>query len=303
MDTHSSSQKNKASSGNLLWRILVTVLGSIFLFCIITYLVTPFFMVHPNKDADAAAALEGFPGLSQINIPCRNELSGYLLDDPSSERLLIFFYGIDDDAASSMLYFLENADAYAGLDIVAIDWPSYGDSKGYCSADSMRAAACDVVNTFNGEGASAVSGYSCSEIIIMGYSLGTGPAIYAASVCGCSDLILISPYYSSVDLYNNVIPIFYGPLNSLAGFRMDSFAYAQDVSISPLIIASETDARVPYESTLKLSECFPSGYSLVSFTGIEHGDLPEDAQVLAAIESVTLVQQTSPTLKSSVDSW
>ena len=100
-----------------------------------------------------------------------------------------------------------------------------------------------------------------------------------------------------------MIPIFYGPLNSLAGFRMDSFAYAQDVSISPLIIASETDARVPYESTLKLSECFPSGYSLVSFTGIEHGDLPEDAQVLAAIESVTLVQQTSPTLKSSVDSW
>lgn len=277
----SKDKKKLISRGERAWRVTVTVLGAVLLWCIITYLVTPFFMKYPNRDTEAEAML-GFSGMvHEVVIRAGSELSGYLLDDPSSERLLIYFYGISDNAASCMLDFLGSS-TYEDMDIAVIDWPSYGKSKGFCSDNSMRSAACAVVNAFK-EG--TVPGYSCSDIIIMGYSLGTGPAVYAAAECGCSDLVLISPYYCSADLYNRVTPIFYGPLKGLLGFRMDSFEYAKEVTIAPLIIASEADKRVPIESTGRLADCFPAGCETLILTSADHGSLPADPEVIQALNA------------------
>ena len=277
----SKDKKKQISRGERAWRVTVTMLGAVLLWCIITYLVTPFFMKFPNRDTEAEAMLGSFGNVREVVVHAGSELSGYLLDDPSSERLLIYFYGISDNAASCMLGFLDNS-TYEDIDIAVIDWPSYGKSKGFCSDNSMRSAACAVVNAFK-EG--AVWGYSCSDIIIMGYSLGTGPAVYAAAECGCSDLVLISPYYSAADLYNRVTPIFYGPLKGLLGFRMDSFEYAKEVSIAPLIIASETDTRVPIESSGRLADCFPAGCETLILSSADHGSLPADPEVLQALNA------------------
>lgn len=268
--------KNKISIGERLWRISVTVLGAVFLWCIITYLVTPFFMTHPHRNVQAEVQLEASPLVSSISIQGRHELSGYLLDDPGSDTLLIYFYGISDDAASCMLDFLkikESGAAYSSVDIAVVDWPSYGKSKGLCSDSTMKESACDIVRSFNE-----------SYVVIMGYSLGTGPAVYAASKCGCDDLILLSPYYSSSDLYNNVTPIFYGPLKGLLGFNIETFKYAPEVTVSPLVIACSGDRRVPYDSSEKLTGCFPEGCDLQVFSGIEHDALPFAPEVLHLID-------------------
>ena len=277
----SRHMRKPISRGERAWRVLVTVFGVIFLWCIITYLVTPLFMKYPNRDREAEAALGAMDTVRDITIQGNNSLSGYLLDDPSSDRLIIYFYGSSDNAAGSMLYFLDNPDTYAGLDIAVIDWPSYGMSKGWCSDSSMRTAACDIVNSFADGN---VSGYSCGEIVIMAYSLGTGPAVYAAAECGCSDLVLISPYCSSADLYNRVTPVFYGPLKGLLGFEMETGEYAQSVSLKPLIIASEGDSRVPIASSERLADCFPTGCDISILTSVDHGSLPSDKETLSLIK-------------------
>ncbi len=277
----SKHEKKQISKGERAWRVAVTVLGAVFLWCIITYLITPLFMKYPNRDIEAEQLLDHSGMAKEVAIHGTNELSGYLLDDPSSEKLLIYFYGISDNAASCMLDFLSSS-TYENIDIAVIDWPSYGKSKGFCSDSSMRDAACAIVTAFKEDG---ISGYSCSDIIIMGYSLGTGPAVYAAAECGCSDLILISPYYCAADLYNQVTPVFYGPLKGLLGFRMDSFGYAKDVSVTPLMIASENDKRVPLKSSQKLAECFPAGCDTLILHSAEHGALPYDPEVLQALDA------------------
>lgn len=277
--------KHKITGSERLWRITVTVLGAVFLWCIITFLVTPLFMAHPHRNKDAEAQIESSSQVKAFSIQGAHELSGYLLDDPDSDTLIIYFYGISDDAASSMLEFLDiraSGSAFNNVDLAVADWPSYGKSKGLFSDDSMRESACEIVHFFSGQNA-ASEDYSCSRIVIMGYSLGTGPAVYAASKCGCDDLILISPYYSSTDLYNNVTPIFYGPLRNVLGFNMESYKYASDVSLSPLVIASSSDRRVPLKSTENLCTCFPAGCDLKVFSGIEHGVIPSAPEVLQLI--------------------
>ena len=238
-------------------------------------------MAQPNFDQDAAEALTGMANVSYIKISGEYSLSGYLLDDPDADKLLIYFYGISDDAASSMLKFCKaknTEEAYPDVDIAVIDWPGYGRSEGHATDSSLRQAAVDIVNEFF-----AGNVYHYDDITIMGYSLGTGPATYAAGICGCDDLILLAPYYSAADLYNSVTPVFYGPMKQLLGFTMDTYKYAASVRIAPLIIASSSDTRVSADSCEKLSAYFPAGCTFTLLDGISHGDLPESPQVMGII--------------------
>lgn len=297
----SRNQKRKLNRSDLAWRIITIAGGSVLAFCIITYIVTGLVMSRPSKDSEAASRLASVPFLQSIRIEGTNELSGYLLDVPGSDRLLIYFYGISDCAASSMEMFVDSIasdETFSGIDIAVIDWPSYGDSPGYLTDSSMKIAAADTVSAFMNTQADtqralkSLSGavlcdvsYSCREIIIMGYSLGTGPAVYSAAECGCDDLILLSPYYSSADLYNSVIPVFYGPLKGLLGFTIDTYEYADDVAVVPLIAASSSDTRVPVESSVALSGCFTGGCDLHVLEDIEHGSIPMNGDVLELVRN------------------
>ena len=76
-------------------------------------------------------------------------------------------------------------------------------------------------------------------LIVFGYAMGTGPAVYAASKSAVVDkLVLMSPYASAYDLYNNVVPIFYGPMRLLLPYKMNTAEYTADVDISPIIIVA-----------------------------------------------------------------
>lgn len=289
----SRKKKEKLSKSEKTWRILVIVLGAIFLYCIITFLVTPLFMIHPSFDRNAADTLSEDSSVEKISVSLSSTLSGYLYDDPDSEVLLIYFYGISDDAASSMEML---RGAYDNIDIAVVDWPSYGESEGIISDSSMKLSAKGIVTAFQSAGSPSEelpagiiypsligTDYSCEDVVIMGYSLGTGPAIYAAAECGCKDLILLSPYYSTVDLYNSVTPVFYGPMEGLLGFSIESHEYAENIALKPLVIASENDGRVPFESTVRLTESFASGCDFYTFPDMSHGDIPESPEVLEVI--------------------
>lgn len=280
-----NSTYNNSSSANRLWVISVVILSAFFAFCAVTYLVTPIFMVHPTHDQDAAEALRSYDNVQPIEIPYDNDkteaskLSGYILDRPEADDLIIWFGGISDNAAGTVLDLIENP-AYAGScfednDIAVVDWPGYGLSDGKATDNSLRRSAVIITDYF----CSIRSG----NVFIIAYSMGTGPAVYAASLCSCDGLVLIAPYASSDDLYNSVTNIFYGPLRSLLSYHMDTYIYAADVYERSLIIACTSDRRVPFESSQRLAAYFPGSVSMVTLDDISHGDLPSDSSVLDAI--------------------
>ena len=266
----------------------VIVFAALFCFCAVTYFLTPVFMVHPTFNKDAYSAMEemideGSSGLDRIDIRVSESdviLSGYFLDCPDTDDLIIYLGGINDDAAGNMEQFLSiyplNTLA-SGYDIACIDWAGYGLSSGQANEASLVASAAAILDHFSGHEKTE------GKVILTAYSMGTGPAVYAASHCGCDGLILISPYAEAKDLYNSVIDIFHGPFEMLQPYKMRSIQYAADVDIRPLIIASEDDSRVPYASSLKLADAFPEGADVVTLHKITHGELMRSEEVTDAI--------------------
>ena len=60
------------------------------------------------------------------------------------------------------------------------------------------------------------------NIVIMGYSIGTGVASYCASTNEANGLILLAPYDNALSLYNDAIDIFHGLLKKITKYSFDS---------------------------------------------------------------------------------
>ena len=72
-------------------------------------------------------------------------------------------------------------------------------------------------------------------------------ATYVASQRNVNGLILVAPYDEALSLYNDTVNIFHGPLKLLARYKFNSIYYAQNVTVSPLIITSYDDEVISYK--------------------------------------------------------
>ena len=80
-------------------------------------------------------------------------------------------------------------DVFSNYNLMLIDYPGYGISKGKPSDDSMFIASKYIL-----EYATKMSDVDIDNIVIMGCSIGTGVASYCASENDASGLILVAPY-------------------------------------------------------------------------------------------------------------
>ena len=122
-----------------------------------------------------------------------------------------------------------------------IDYPVYGMSKGKPSDDSMFIAS-DYIFKY----ATNMKEVDKDNIVIMGYSIGTGVASYCASKNEASGLILVAPYDKALSLYNDAIDSFHGSIQSLAKYSFDSATYAENVQEPTLIFTSKADEVINY---------------------------------------------------------
>ena len=283
------------------WLIPVIIIGVLLIYCLVTYLVTPHVIVRPTFNEEAASELnlieleELFAEKQSLNIPLVEDikipssvgdLRGWYLHqsshtDAGKADLLLYFGGYNEDSATAALRFLQqmtDTDHFAGWDIAVVDWPGFGTSEGKLSDDTIRDASAAIFRYFRAKD-------NIRRICLMGYSFGTGPATYVASLYDVDGLILLAPYESAYDLYNSVTPVFYGPMKLLISFHMDEADYAEAVSIAPLIIYSEEDARIPAKYSLALAEHFAAEPVLLALPDAAHGDLITDERALEAIEA------------------
>ncbi len=192
---------------------------------------------------------------------------------------MLYFNGNHENASAFMLELVDTPErlaAFAGCHFAQIDYPSYGLSGGKPGADAYRAMALDVYDALAARD-------DVTKIIVLGYSIGTGPAHFCAANRPVSGLILLAPYASGVDLFNNIIPIFHGPLESLVCYDMPSIGYAAQITAAPLVFATPEDRLVPYESTLALTEVYPAGCEFITVPDIDHKGFLKTPLVLEAI--------------------
>lgn len=123
------------------------------------------------------------------------------------------------------------------------------------------------------------------NIIIIGYSIGTGIATYCASQNNVKGLILIAPYDQALSLYNNAINIFHGPLKLLAKYRFDSLSYSENIDIEVQVITSYDDEVISYKFSQNLSNNFKNHKDIIILdNNVKHSDYFSQNIVLNSIK-------------------
>ena len=132
-----------------------------------------------------------------------------------------------------------------GYDIFMPDYRGYGKSEGKLLSDDQFYADAQIVYDFLKEK------YREENIVIAGYSMGSGPASYLAGTNKPKELFLISPFKSIVDLKNRYLPIV---PNFLIKFQFPNWQYIEQVDCPITVFYTKEDRVVLPNSTLALCE-------------------------------------------------
>ena len=267
--------------GRIAAIILTALLALSVLALVLTPAIAPLFLYLPTHDAQARDSLLARDDIEPLTIQSNGaELSGYFLhgsDGPAP--LVIYFNGNHENASAFMLELVDTPErlaAFGGCHFAQVDYPSYGLSGGKPGADAYRAMALDVYDALSAR-------EDVTQVIILGYSIGTGPAHFCAANRPVDGLILLAPYASGEDLFNNIIPVFHGPLEALVCYDMPSIDYAAQIAVAPLVFATPEDRLVPYGSTLRLTSVYPAGCEFITVPDIDHKGFLRTPMVLEAI--------------------
>ena len=129
--------------------------------------------------------------------------------------------------------------------------------------------------------------YPEKDIYIFGHSYGCGMAAYLASVRECKHLVLASGYRTSADLYNKIIPIFWGPLQVFIGNNIRADRYATSTICPVTIIGSDGDETLSDKLQYKLAACYPNAECRI-FSGIKHEDYFTTDEVIRFVKEDVL---------------
>lgn len=264
-------------------RFLIVLLTSflIFISLFILFIQGSMFF-HPWHDELSYDRLKLLEDFEEININ-NNSLRGWIKYNSKEQKapLVIFFGGNAQNTSNNCLYFSNNNlfSYFEGYNFMSVDYPGYGLSKGSPSEKSMFKMALNVYDY-----ASNLEFVDKNNIVIMGYSIGTGVATYLASQRNVNGLVLVAPYDNALSLYNDTLNIFHGPLKALALFKFDSTYYATKVKVPTLIISSYDDEVIHYSLAVNLAKYFGEhAQTLVFVNNVTHNTYFTDETVFSKI--------------------
>lgn len=238
---------------------------------------------HPNHDEASYNEMIDNDEFDEIKIDKNGKtLSGWIRYNSKTEKspLIIFFYGNAQNSSNALnRMFNGKYEYFEGYSVISIDYPQYGLSEGKLTEKELFENALLVYDY-----AKNLELVDENNIIIMGYSIGTGMATYLASERESKGLILIAPYDELLSLYNEYIPIFVGPLKMIAQFELESKKYAESIDVSTLIFTSYADEVINHNYSERLAEHFKNLDELVIEKDLKHNDYFYNKAVLERIQ-------------------
>lgn len=282
---------NKCMEGNGL--ISKTIKGFLFLLIVLVNLTIALsttillfsdeMFFYPNQDTESYEENTKNKKYEEIQFKKDNkEFSGWLLKKEEGRAPLVIYFGGNGECSARRFHTNKesnNWDYFDGYNFLMVDYPGYGNSKGTPSDKSMYDMALKTYDyAMNREDVDP------DNIVLMGYSIGTGVATYLASQREVRGLILMAPYDEGISLYNSMIDIFHGPAEYLARNKFESIKYARSVNIYPLLLVSKADELIPNESSINLSETFPNGSNLHFLEDVKHSFFWDEKEVLENVE-------------------
>jgi len=211
------------------------------------------------------------------NIPTAEgiKLNCLLFRADSSKGVILYLHG----NAGSLSSWGGVAKHYTNLnyDVFIVDYPGYGKSEGKIHGqEKLYANLQSVYDTLKKQ-------YAENNIIVLGYSIGTGPAPKLASTKLPGLLILQAPYYSLKDLVKHIYPVVPG---FLLKYKFQTNEYLPKCKMPVVIFHGDNDKVIYYESSVKLNQHFKKGDTLITLKGMNHNGMTDNADYKNAIKNI-----------------
>ena len=196
-------------------------------------------------------------------IPCL-----YIKPKKPNDKIILYFHSNYEDAGNCFV-FCNSMCQFLGINILIIEFPGYGiyKSKESVNADLIMKDA-DIIFSFINE----VLGISESNIIIMGRSVGSGPATYLATKHNILSLILLSPFKSIKEAIKTMFPKlnFGSLLKTFVKERFNNYENISKVSCPILFIHGKDDNLIPSSHSIEMINQCKSPAKLVSPQKMSH---------------------------------
>ena len=186
-------------------------------------------------------------------------INGLWLKEENSKGAIIYLHGNKGNIRRCIV----QAEAFqgTGYDVLLIDYRGFGKSEGTITSESQMKN--DVQKVYN----DVKSLYGEKNIIISGYSMGTGLASFLAAANRPKQLFLISPYYSIPWLINRYIPIIPG---FAIKYKFDNSKELRKVSCPIVVIHGSNDEVIPIENSYKLNDLGLKNLKVIPLQSLFH---------------------------------
>jgi hypothetical protein len=260
----------------ILIRTLKILVVAYVIICIILFFFQEKLIFRPEKlDKNFKFAFD--QKFKEINIKAKDGkfLNGVLFTSDSSKGLIFYLHG----NAGSLNTWGGAAKRYTELkyDVFMLDYRGYGKSEGSIHGqtqfhDDIQIAYDEMKKT-----------YKETNIAVLGYSIGTGPAAYLASTNHPRLLILQAPYYSVTDMMRHTYPVI---PTFLLGYKFDTYQSLKKCKMPIVIFHGDQDEVIYYNSSVKLKEFLKRTDTLITLHGQGHNGITDNPQYIDAISKI-----------------
>lgn len=170
-------------------------------------------------------------------------INGLLFTAEKSKGLVFYLHG----NAGTLETWGSIANVYTdlGYDIFILDYRGFGKSEGHIESETQLNKDISIFYKL------LCKRYKEKDIVITGYSIGSGLASNLASKNNPGKVILQSPYYSFTELSGAMVPFF---PDILKKFHMETFEDIQKIKVPIYIFHGTDDLLIPCENSIRLSE-------------------------------------------------
>ncbi len=197
----------------------------------------------------------------EVTIPSFDgtQLHGLLFKTPHPKGLVFYLHGnagtVDDWGTNASIY------TDLGYDIFFLDYRGFGKSEG--KVDNQDQVFKDISIAFD----SVISQYKSKEIIMIGYSIGTGLATYLASTKKIDKLVLQAAYYNFLEFSTDRAPYF---PDFLKKFEFETNKYIVQVKAPIYLFHGNQDRLIPVSNSQRLKRIIKPTDSLYILDGEDH---------------------------------
>ncbi|KAL4507253.1 hypothetical protein ABPG72_002046 [Tetrahymena utriculariae] len=207
----------------------------------------------------------------QKYIPCL-----FLKSNSPSNYVLIYFHGNGEDISLSyeLTDHLRNA---LKINVLAVEYQGYGIYEGEPDENQILNDTQYVYNFLTEK-----LNYSCKNIIVLGRSIGTGPATWLAANKKVGGLILISPFTSIRGVAKHVAGSF---AQHLIKERFVNIENIQKVVCPTFIVHGQQDKLIPYQQSQQLLDYCKGPCQLILPKKMTHIELDYNQDLMNPLHS------------------